>query len=118
MAGLIDTRVGMEYCMDDEEFYNEMLETYLEDSAEVVEGMRKAYEDSDIGLYATKVHALKSTSKTIGAVGLSELALELEMAAKASDIEQLRQKADGCLELYGKVVEEVRLLLADRRRER
>ena len=41
------------FCMDDEEFYEEMLETYLEDSEEVVGLMEEAYEKGDLALYAT-----------------------------------------------------------------
>ena len=108
---LIDKAVGLEFCMDDEEFYEEMLETYLEDSEEVVGLMREAYDKGDLALYATEVHALKSTSKTIGAVGLSNLALELEMAAKAEDADTVRSKHDGCMATYEKVVAEVKKML-------
>ena len=111
MSELINKQVGLEYCMDDEEFYQEMLETYIEDSAEVVGFMKDSYKDEDMALYATKVHALKSTSRTIGAETLAEFALELETAAKASDVDTVKAKHDDCLALYDKVMEEVKGML-------
>ena len=111
MSNLINKEMGLEFCMDDEEFYVEMLETYLEDSAEVVEFMKDAYANDDLGLYATKVHALKSTSKTIGAESLAELALELETAAKGNDLDTVKAKHDNCMTLYGDVVNAVREML-------
>ena len=110
-AVLINKAVGLEFCMDDEEFYEEMLETYLEDSEEVVGLMEEAYEKGDLALYATEVHALKSTSKTIGAVGLSELALELETAAKAENGDTVKAKHGDCMELYQRVIAEVKGML-------
>ncbi len=76
----LDTDTALSYCMDDEGFYLEILGSYLEEDRR--ETMEKAYTDKDWKGYSINAHALKSTSKTIGAKDLSSEALGLEMAAK------------------------------------
>ncbi len=48
------------------------------------------YESADWTDYAIKVHALKSTSLTIGAEALSAQAKELELAGKRGDVDFIR----------------------------
>ncbi len=77
---MLDTKIGMGYCMNDEEFYTEMIETYLSSDKRKV--LSDAYSSGNWKDYETYVHALKSTSMNIGAVTLSEHAKALEIAAK------------------------------------
>ena len=58
-----------------------------EKSAEI----NKYYDQEDWADYTIKVHALKSSAKLIGALGLSEDAQALEDAGKAEDIEYIRE---------------------------
>ena len=51
-----------------------------------------SFAKKDWSNYIIKVHALKSTSMTIGAVPLSELAKELELSGKAADYDPILQK--------------------------
>ena len=50
--------------------------------------------------YTTKVHALKSTAKIIGAVELSERARRLEDAGNAGYVDEIRQDHRPLMELY------------------
>lgn len=61
--------------------------------------------------YHIQVHALKSTSKSIGATDLSEQARELEMAAKAGDAAYLKEHHAGCMEAYRNILGKVETLL-------
>lgn len=61
--------------------------------------------------YHIQVHALKSTSKSIGATDLSEQARELEMAAKAGDAAYLKEHHAGCMEAYRDILGKVETLL-------
>ncbi len=54
----------------------------IDDNADTIE---KAYNEKDIGLYTVKVHALKTSLRIIGALGLSSLAQDLEDAGKKED---------------------------------
>jgi HPt (histidine-containing phosphotransfer) domain-containing protein len=94
----IDTSVGMGYCMENEEFYEEMIKEYLNSAK--AEPMRKYFEAQDWANYQITVHALKSTSLTIGAVELSEQAKALEMAYKENNITYVQDNHIGVLEHY------------------
>lgn len=98
----LDTTVGMSYFADNEEFYRDMIRCYLENSS--YEDIRKSYEEEDWENYRILVHALKSTSLSIGAVELSGKAKELEMAAKEQRVEDIRRG-------HGPMMEQLRTLL-------
>ena len=78
----LDIETGLRYCVDNE-FYQEMLRAYLQ--ADKTSGLGQFLDAKDWDNYRTLVHALKSTSLTIGAVALSEEAKALEMAARDGD---------------------------------
>ena len=75
----LNTEMGLEYCAEDEEIYREVLEGYVEeDRSDELEGFLASENWAD---YRVVVHAVKSTSLTIGAEELSEKAKALELAA-------------------------------------
>ncbi|MBP3568070.1 MAG: response regulator [Lachnospiraceae bacterium] len=76
----LDTETGMAYCCDNEDFYKEMLRTFV--ANEKREDIKAFYEVRDWENYRILVHALKSTALSIGATALSEQAKQLELAAK------------------------------------
>ena len=100
-----DTDSGLNYCGGDPDFYREILSEFLE-SAEM---RRKELDDAlaadNIKNYEIKVHALKSTARTIGAAGLSEAAAALEKAAKAGETDTIHSDHPGLCELLDKVVD-------------
>jgi HPt (histidine-containing phosphotransfer) domain-containing protein len=100
--GELDTSVGMSYCMDNEEFYQEMLKEYLNSGK--AEAMTQYFAAQDWENYRIIVHALKSTSLTIGAVELSEQAKALEMACKENNITYVQDNHAKVLERYEKFV--------------
>ena len=58
------------------------------------------YKESDWKNYTTKVHALKSSARIIGANELSERAKRLEDAGNSGYINEIERDTDGLLELY------------------
>ena len=58
------------------------------------------YDSANWTDYAIKVHALKSTSLTIGAEALSAQAKELELAGKRGDVEYIRANHAALMEAY------------------
>lgn len=58
------------------------------------------YKASDWKNYTTKVHALKSSARVIGANELSEKARRLEDAGNSGYINEIKDSTDGLLELY------------------
>ena len=109
----IDTRSGLLYCQNDMEFYQELLLQYAGEAAGKMKTANRNFKGGDLKNYEILVHALKSTSKMIGAAELSEAAYKLEKAAKDGDEETIRdghdsamteykRLADGILKIFGK----------------
>ena len=86
----INVDMGLDYCAGDEDFYREMLRLFNAQGEEKRAEIAALYESANWTDYAIKVHALKSTSLTIGADALSAQAKELELAGKRSDIDFIR----------------------------
>ena len=72
--------------------YYDILKTYYRTLNLKVAEIRQAYETMDIPNYTIYVHALKSSSRAVGAYVLGDMAYELELAGKAGDIDTIRQK--------------------------
>lgn len=104
--GFLNTKEGMGYCMNDEEFYTEMLETYLESDKRGL--MSEAFEAEDWKKYETYVHGLKSTSLNIGADMLSEHAKALEYAAKDGNHAYIREHHASVLKEYEELLEKLK----------
>ena len=108
----LDTEEGLAYCADDPEFYEEMLSDYVTEGEKRMDAMRRAFSARDWADYRIQVHSVKSTSRMIGAAELSEKALALENAAKASDESAIESSHDAFLDEYGALVHALRDLLA------
>ncbi len=87
----INVELGLDYCCGEENFYREMLRIFCSQSEEKRTEIVSLYESANWADYAIKVHALKSTSLTIGAEALSAQAKELEMAGKKGDADYIRE---------------------------
>ena len=66
--------------------------------------IEEAWKNSDWSQYVIEVHALKSTSKQIGADYLSELAKTLELAGKGQEYEKIEEKTEELLVEYAKYI--------------
>ena len=96
----VNVDLGLDYCAGDEDFYREMLRMFCAQSREKQAEIVSLYESANWTDYAVKVHALKSTSLTIGAEALSAQAKELELAGKRGDIEYIRAHHAGLIRAY------------------
>ena len=102
---LIDMELAMPYCCNSEEFFKEMLKVYYEQAQKYKKQLPEYYEQSNWQDYAVIVHAIKSTSLTIGAAVLSERAKQHEMAAKGNDEEFLKQDWNSFYTYYCSVLD-------------
>ena len=107
----VNTGLGLDYCAGDESFYLEMLRMYCAQGPEKRAELVSLYESANWTDYAVKVHALKSTSLTIGAEALSAQAKELELAGKRGDADFIRERHSALLraheELCGHIAGEI-----------
>jgi len=98
LTAYLDFATGLGYCMNDENFYNEMLDEYVKNdkSLELAEFLKR----EDFESYRIAVHALKSTSLTIGASKLSEKAKALEMACKEQKLDFVKSNHKQFMDEY------------------
>ena len=100
----VDTAAGIAYCGGDEQFYKELLVEYAGDPDAKLEELTKYHDGKNWKDYSIKVHAIKSTSKMIGAMDLSSVALFLEEASKESDEEKVESRHKVLMESYEKLI--------------
>jgi HPt (histidine-containing phosphotransfer) domain-containing protein len=72
---------------DDIGFVRELIQTYLADTPEQLEAMTAAIEADDAASLVRPAHTLKSSSATVGAMRLSSVARELEMAGRSGSLD-------------------------------
>jgi CheY-like chemotaxis protein len=88
-AAGVDPQIGLGYCQGDEALYADMLREYLRGADEKLRALQDDYSAADWTNYGIVVHALKSSSRMIGAQALSERAAVLETAADRADTEAI-----------------------------
>ena len=94
----IDILEGLEHANNDEELYQEILQIYYEDSEDMLNQLRNNIQRTDMKLFITQAHAMKSSSRNIGAVELSEQFKEMEFAGKDNDMDKIEAKLPACLD--------------------
>ena len=98
----INVDEGISYSQNDPGFYDIILREYGTKAAEKKKELDGFYEAADWENYTIRIHALKSTSKMIGAMDLFETAMALEAASKEKDEDKLKGHAD-CMKRYDEV---------------
>ena len=88
--------------------YHDVLNQYYKNVEKKKQVILSSYETADWERYTTEVHALKSSSRQIGAFDLGDLAEKLEMAGKAKDISFIRQNTGELLDRYTALKETLR----------
>lgn len=109
----VDTDAGMKYCMGDFEFYKSLLVQFVIEAEEKTPLIGQYYEAADWHNYEILVHALKSTSKMLGAGDLSESAKALEMAAKEEREEYIHENHYTLMSDYTHLVKAIDEVLHD-----
>ena len=98
-AEVFDVKAGLQLCGSEED-YLEVLRVFQESAAENADVIRQFFETKDWKNYTTKVHALKSSARLVGAMELSERAKQLEAAGDRLDTEEIEKDTPGLLALY------------------
>jgi CheY-like chemotaxis protein len=106
----LDTAAGLGHCGSAAAYLDVLtvFATSIQRTAQEIEGYFQA---EDWKNYTTKVHALKSTAKIIGAAELSERARRLEDAGNAGYIDEIRHDHRALMELYLTYAEKLSPLL-------
>ncbi len=77
------------------EVYEAVCRNFHDTALTRIDMLRDAFDARDLENYTIQVHALKTTARLIGAFSLSERALSLEQAGRASDRDPILEKTDG-----------------------
>ncbi len=104
----IDPETGLGYCQNDITLYHSLLEEYVRSSDEKAQSVEKNYALKDLKNYAVVVHAVKSSSRMIGAASLGDRAASLEKAADEGDLVSVERDHQQLLASYRAVVEAIR----------
>lgn len=107
----IDTEKGLRYCQNDRGFYKSLVLQFATEALTKKVDMERYYESGELENYAILVHALKSTSKMIGALELSEKARLLEEAAKSSDMGYVERNHEDMFARYESITNGIRVCL-------
>ena len=91
--------------MDSKSFYVQMLTRFTD--AKRAEKIQDTFDAEDVKNYQILVHALKSTSLSIGAENLSERARNLEFAAKDERIDEIKANHGDLMAEYAKIRGEI-----------
>ncbi|MBR4341652.1 MAG: response regulator [Lachnospiraceae bacterium] len=103
----LDTESAMDYCQNDLEFYISVLNDYIADHETKKDKLSKFYKQKKWNDYSIIAHSLKSTSKTIGALELSEKAAFLEKASKEKKASDVTKEHENALKMYESLVKTI-----------
>ena len=96
----IDPDTGLHYCQGDGELYRSLLADYCLEYPEKSAAVRRTFRVQDWKNYGIYVHALKSSSRMLGAGDLSAAAARLEAAANSGDGDTIRNEHEKMLAGY------------------
>ena len=99
VIGDLDTQTAITMIGNETLFFKILKEYYRVINAKA-DKIRESYSKEDWETYTIDVHALKSSSKQIGAMELSEMAADLEQAGKDRNIDYIREHTEHALEKY------------------
>lgn len=101
----LDLEEGIKNCGNDESLFLDVVKEYY--TAERTNEMELFYSKEDWKNYEILVHALKSTSKAIGAISFSDIAKNLEYAAKNGDYDYIKKNHDAAFNEYKEVLAKI-----------
>ena len=106
----IDKDTALMYCGSLEDF-KELAEVYCKTGETYEKDLEQAFKDMDLKKYAITAHTIKSTSKTLGAIGLSNLALTQEIASKEEKEDLVSDNHEEFCKEYSRILELLRAYL-------
>lgn len=103
----IDLPSAIESAEGNRDTFRFLLQSFHDNSQKNKNDIIRSYEEENYKDYTIYVHALKSTSKMIGALELSEKARLLEKAGKEENIEYIKESHDEVINLFDKLNDEI-----------
>jgi HPt (histidine-containing phosphotransfer) domain-containing protein len=79
----------------DAEFMTELIDTYITDAPQQLEALNASLAAGYVDGLVRPAHTLKSSSASLGALGLAERCRQLELAAKSGSLEGVTESIEG-----------------------
>lgn len=95
----IDVPTGLKSCGSEDGYFS-VISVFHQTAKAKADEIERFFHEGDLENYTTKVHALKSSARIIGASALSEFARNLEEAGKTGAIEFIKEKTGALLDMY------------------
>ena len=96
----VNTEIGLSRFSGIEDMYHETMKVFYKKLMTECNNMSSYLDNKDLNNFSILIHAMKSSLSTIGAMGLSEAALKLEIASKNDDM-------DYCVESFPPIKEKL-----------
>ncbi len=112
LSDFLDTDTGIMYCGGAMDFYHEILQSYIGNS-NLTKKLKKCFDEEDWENYRTYIHALKSSSLSIGAIELSEKAKALELATQERDIAYIEDHHIEAMQEYREILDRLNRVLLE-----
>jgi CheY-like chemotaxis protein len=107
----IDTKKGAEHFGGDLNIYWDVVKSFTENTPPLLEKIR-VYSTVDMTEYGITVHGIKSSSRSIGAEVMGEKAEALEYAAKAGDLDFVRENHGEFIQISARLIKELKALIS------
>ena len=107
----LDLDKGLERFGGDEEVFFGVLRSYTVNTRPVLDSIR-TFTEASLGDYAINVHGIKGSSRGIFALGIGDLAEELEHASKNSDLDFVQNNNPRLLDMVEKLISDIEDLFA------
>ena len=104
----LDVKQGLSHCMDDEEFYLELVSDFYKGQKEKSLELQQFLDKEDAKEYAVLAHAIKGNARTLGIPDLPDWALQLEEAGKRGDMDYIKENHAAFLSEYEKTANEIK----------
>ena len=101
---MLDTKHAVK-SLGSPELLRSIVEEYYKAGIGNYEGIKEAYDKEDVKDFTIRVHALKSSSRQIGALELGDRAEALEKAGKNEDIDFIKANTDELLDKYKELID-------------
>ncbi|MCR5627366.1 MAG: Hpt domain-containing protein, partial [Lachnospiraceae bacterium] len=105
----LDIEEAMKYCLE-EEIFVEAMGSYIEDMEETIDTLERLEKEKNIKDLTTRMHAIKSSSRTVGLISLSEKAADIEKMGKEERFDEMEKELPSFKEEYITVCKKLRAL--------
>ncbi len=104
---ILDIPTAVEAAEGDKDTVLFLLQSFADNEKKTRKDITESYESKDYKNFTIFVHALKSTSRMVGANKLSEKAKDLEMAGKDDKIDVITAGYEELLKMYDEAIAEI-----------